>query len=279
MVIEHRHHRLANRRGRCLRRLICSGWLPDKTGGAQHPSRTYLVGADPPARVFAPDVPDEVTDLVPGVAWMVRLALEGVTTTGQRVLSKAATAIARAGHGVVEDPQQGVFRTPSGVRRYEKPAVSENVTVITMSWWAPGGPLLTRDGVAGLYEGLERLLPEAVPRRWGLGELVPTNRYEDWLIAPREHLKRLHVAMIELLAVDAQSRGDIDEMVAYFERAIASDPYDEAHYLRAAIALAKLQRRGPALRLIERAARMVDDLGLVPDPKLSALHRQLTATD
>jgi DNA-binding SARP family transcriptional activator len=114
--------------------------------------------------------------------------------------------------------------------------------------------------------------------RYG-GELVPTNRYDDWLVAPREQLKRFHVAMIELLAVDAQSRGDIDEMVAYFERAIASDPYDEAHYFRAARALAELQRRGPALRLIERAARMVDDLGLAPDPKLVALHRRLAASD
>jgi DNA-binding SARP family transcriptional activator len=110
------------------------------------------------------------------------------------------------------------------------------------------------------------------------GELVPTNRYDDWVVSPREHLKRLHVAMIELLAIDAQRRGDIDEMVAYFERAIASDPYDEQHYLRAANALAELQRRGPAMRMIERAARMVDDLGLVPDPKLSALRRRLTAT-
>jgi DNA-binding SARP family transcriptional activator len=67
-------------------------------------------------------------------------------------------------------------------------------------------------------------------------------------------------------------------MVAYFERAIASDPYDEQHYLRAANALAELQRRGPAMRMIERAARMVDDLGLVPNPKLSALRRRLTAT-
>lgn len=150
--------------------LSAQGWLPDQTGGAQHPSRTYLAGAGPPARVFAPDVPDEVTELVPGVAWMVGLALEGLTTTGERVLSKAATAIARAGHGVVEDPQQGIFRTPSGVRRYDKPTASEHVTVIAMSWWAPGGPLLTRDGVAALYERLQRLLPEAVPRRWGQGE-------------------------------------------------------------------------------------------------------------
>jgi DNA-binding SARP family transcriptional activator len=110
------------------------------------------------------------------------------------------------------------------------------------------------------------------------GELVPTNRYDDWLVAPREYLGRLHVAMIELLAVDAQGRGDIDVMIAYFERAIASDPYDEARYLQAAIALSELRRRGPALRLIERAAHMVGDLGLVPDPRLTALHRQLTAS-
>jgi hypothetical protein len=150
--------------------LSAQGWLPDETGGAHRPSRTYLAGASPPTRVFSPDIPEEVTALLPGVAWMVGLAMEGVTPTGQRVLSKAATAIARARHGVVEDPQQGVFRTPSGVRRYDKQAASENVTIISMGWWAPGGPLLTRDGIADLYARLERLLPEAVPRRWGLGE-------------------------------------------------------------------------------------------------------------
>ena len=118
----------------------------------------------------------------------------------------------------------------------------------------------------------------AAVARYG-GELVPTNRYDDWLVGPREHLKRLHVSMIELLAGDAQSRGDHDEMVAYFERAIASDPYDEAHYLRAARALADLQRRGPALRIIERAARMVDELGLAPDPEFMEIRRKLANSD
>jgi hypothetical protein len=147
-----------------------SGWIPEEGGGAHYSSHTYLAEAGSSTPVFPAEVPNEVTALLPGVAWMVILALEGMSPTGQRVLSKAATTIARAGHGVVEDPQQCVFRTPSGVRRYDKPVAGKKVTVVSLGWWAPGGPLLTVQGIAALYNCLQRLLPEGVPRRWGLGE-------------------------------------------------------------------------------------------------------------
>jgi hypothetical protein len=150
--------------------LDADGWAPTLGGGAERTSSNSLAGASAPSRVFPPDVPAEVSELVPGVAWMVDLSLEGVTAAGERLLNKAATAIARAGHGVVEDPQVGSYRTPRGVRRYEKPKAAEKFTVVSMGWWAPGGPLLTAEGVAALFQSLEHLLPEAVPLRWGMGE-------------------------------------------------------------------------------------------------------------
>jgi len=107
------------------------------------------------------------------------------------------------------------------------------------------------------------------------GELVPALRYDDWLVAPRERLRRMHIALLDLLADDAKSRGDVDEMVAYLERGITEDPYDEYRYLWAAQALADERRRGPALRLLDRAAAMVEELGLDVDPRIIDLRFQL----
>jgi DNA-binding SARP family transcriptional activator len=107
------------------------------------------------------------------------------------------------------------------------------------------------------------------------GELVPSLRYDDWLLAPRERLQRMHIALLDLLADDAQHRGDIDEMLAYLERGIAGDPYDEERYLRAARGLANERRRGPALRIIDRAAAMVEELGIDVDPRLIDLRLEL----
>ncbi len=107
------------------------------------------------------------------------------------------------------------------------------------------------------------------------GEFVPSLRYDDWMLAPRERLRRMHIALLDLLADDAQQRGDVDEMLAYLERGIAGDPYDEERYLRAARGLAEERRRGPALRIIERAAAMVEELGIDVDPRLDDLRLEL----
>ncbi len=107
------------------------------------------------------------------------------------------------------------------------------------------------------------------------GEFLPANRYEDWATAPRERIERLRLALLELLASDAEQRGETDEMLAYLERAIRADPYDEERYLRGARALVALGRHARAVLMIERADAVARELGLALTPDTVELKRQL----
>jgi hypothetical protein len=112
--------------------LTGSGWNVADDGDFESSTRSYIVSASRPRRVFIEDVPDDVQSLVPGVAWLVEMALQGGGSSGLRALNSSALAIGRAGHGVIEDPQEGSFRRPSGVRRYAKAPHVGRFDVLTL---------------------------------------------------------------------------------------------------------------------------------------------------
>jgi DNA-binding SARP family transcriptional activator len=107
------------------------------------------------------------------------------------------------------------------------------------------------------------------------GEFAISNRYDDWIVPVRERVERRRVALLDLLAIDAEHRGDIDEMIAYLELAIHTEPENEQRYLRGARSLASLGRQGAALRLVERAQQIGASLHLRPGAELAALRTQL----
>lgn len=107
------------------------------------------------------------------------------------------------------------------------------------------------------------------------GEFIPSSRYDDWIVAVREGVERRRLALLELLAADAERRGEADGMLAYLELAIQADPDDEERYLHGARALAALGRHGPALRLLERAEVMLVGIHARPSHELAALREQL----
>ncbi|HVC67961.1 MAG TPA: AAA family ATPase [Acidimicrobiales bacterium] len=110
------------------------------------------------------------------------------------------------------------------------------------------------------------------------GEYLPTNRYDDWAAAPRERIERQRLALLELLASDAEQRGETDEMLAYLERAIRADPYDEERYLRGAKALVALGRHARAVLMIERADAIAEELGVALAPDTVGLKQQLLSS-
>jgi DNA-binding SARP family transcriptional activator/ATP/maltotriose-dependent transcriptional regulator MalT len=103
------------------------------------------------------------------------------------------------------------------------------------------------------------------------GELLPGDRYEDWVTAPRERLRRRFLALVDLVAADALARGDLDDAVALLDAAIEAEPHDESRYVTAGRALLRQGRRAAARALVERAVAMGDDLGVEPGTDLRAL--------
>jgi DNA-binding SARP family transcriptional activator len=109
------------------------------------------------------------------------------------------------------------------------------------------------------------------------GELLPGDRYEDWVIAIRERLRRRYLALADLVADDAVERGDLDDAIHLYDSAIAAEPMDESRYVKAASALIRQGRRGTARDLVDRAVRLADELGLRLGTELVALRSELAA--
>lgn len=122
-------------------------------------------------KVLPEDVPDEGMKTLPGIEYLTQLQLEGKSTEQARKLAHStALDLAKAAHGVVFDPQEETIRTPSGVKRFVKPGKQEKFSVLSLSWWFLDSVLLANAGRESFVNFLERNLPEALPRRYGLYE-------------------------------------------------------------------------------------------------------------
>ncbi len=119
--------------------------------------------------------------------------------------------------------------------------------------------------------GADRLgLARAALARYG-GELLPADRYAEWAAAPRERLRRRHLDVLDVLAADAEARGDVDEAIRHLEEGIAAEPLDEPRYVRAARLCLAQGRRGTARGFADRAGAVLDDLGLPRSAELESL--------
>ena len=121
------------------------------------------------AAVGPEDVPEEIAEALPGVAFVVDLSLQPINAprAGHQALRKIATAIAREAHGAIEDPQAGEVALGKGVRRYTALPEEEDASLLTMCFWFTSGQLIEPAGAPGLLAVLSACLPEAVPARYG----------------------------------------------------------------------------------------------------------------
>ena len=149
------------------------------------------------------------------------------------------------------------------------------------------GELLVRDGDeialpagcvvdAGLFqEQSEAALagkgdPQAAAELYA-GELLPGDRYQDWTSGPRERLRTRYLALLDRLAELAAGRGEVDEALSWWERALDVEPYDEDRYIAMASLLVSAGRAGPANRVVRRAMTMLERLGVPASPSLTEL--------
>lgn len=160
--------------------LASEPWDEDELGVWVRQAERWQLLVGPLERVEREDVPDEVVAVAPGdVGWLVGLTLEG-RKAGEPApeLRSLVERLASEGQGVVEDAAG--LRGPDGselpIKRRQKP---ETVSLLRLSWlWTDGGPAQTRDGLIALLSRIQELLPEALPRRWGLTE-PPQNRLDE----------------------------------------------------------------------------------------------------
>lgn len=138
--------------------------------------------------------------------------------------------------------------------------------------------------VTGFERAASEALAAAPHRRAGLarraaaryaGDLLPGDRYADWAAGPRERLRRRFLSLADLLAADAEARGDLDEAVRQLDVAIACEPLDDVRPTHAARLLLVQGRRGSARDVVGQALAMVESLGVEPTPELRRMAEEL----
>ena len=107
------------------------------------------------------------------------------------------------------------------------------------------------------------------------GDLLPTDLYLDFTVAPRERLKRRYLAVLDVAIDHACAQGSVESAVRHIESGLTAEPYDEAMYLRAAQILAGAGRRSEALTFLRRAEHALRELGL-PATATAAFKARLT---
>lgn len=107
------------------------------------------------------------------------------------------------------------------------------------------------------------------------GDLLPDDRYADWVTAPRERLRSRFLQVLDILAQIAEQRGEADEAARLLDQAISTESHDERRYLRLARLLLSQGRAGSAIAVIRRAQLAMGELGLELSSEAKGLERML----
>jgi DNA-binding SARP family transcriptional activator len=108
------------------------------------------------------------------------------------------------------------------------------------------------------------------------GELLPEDRYEDWVTSRRESLHWLYLSLQNKLGMMFEAQGDIEQAIYIFHQVITADPTAE-HAHRALMRLyVSAGLRQQALQQYHRLREILDyELGLAPDPESRKLYEDI----
>jgi DNA-binding SARP family transcriptional activator len=108
--------------------------------------------------------------------------------------------------------------------------------------------------------------------------LLPEDRFEEWVAAPRDELHREYLAALEELARLLESRGDLAGATEVVRRLVAAEPLREESHVALIRLCALAGRRGEALRQYEHLTRLLEsELGTEPSPETQRLYEEIRA--
>jgi len=118
------------------------------------------------------DIPPELSSEIPGIKYLIECNLEPITCDEKLIkqVLKICKVIAKNGIGIIENPQTDEIIKPSGIKRVMKVEKTERIALLELSWWFNHENLLENDNMNVLLSEICRILPEALPRRYGLYE-------------------------------------------------------------------------------------------------------------
>jgi DNA-binding SARP family transcriptional activator len=106
--------------------------------------------------------------------------------------------------------------------------------------------------------------------------LLPDDRYDDWVLAPRDELHADYVAAVEELGTLLEAAGDVEGATRAVRRLIAAEPLREDAHARLMRLHALAGRRSEALREYERLSDLLArELDAEPSPETQRLYEEI----
>lgn len=124
------------------------------------------------------DIPAQISRQLPGIQYLIECNLEPFTDNKKSIseLLKVAKQIAQNGHGVIENPQTDEIILPSGIKRVLEIEKTERFSIIELAWWFNKNILTEHKNLNILLHEIQRIIPEALPQRYGVYE-PPKERF------------------------------------------------------------------------------------------------------
>ena len=108
------------------------------------------------------------------------------------------------------------------------------------------------------------------------GDFLPDDLYSDWAAPMRERLRVRYVRSLEDAAAIAESSGDRDRALRFYEKMFSNDPCSEKACCWLMARYQSDARRSEAIRTYERCERALSrDLDLEPEARTKKLYRSI----
>jgi DNA-binding SARP family transcriptional activator len=107
------------------------------------------------------------------------------------------------------------------------------------------------------------------------GQLLPGDLYVDWTSSHRESLTLLYVRVLDILLARSLDDGHVSNALGVLQRMIEAEPFEESYYLQAAELYSQSGRPNRARSTLERASRMLSELGISSCPALTQARQRL----
>jgi DNA-binding SARP family transcriptional activator len=107
------------------------------------------------------------------------------------------------------------------------------------------------------------------------GQLLPGDLYIDWTGSYRESLTLLYVRVLDILLARSLDEGHVSNALGVLQRMIEAEPFEESYYLQAAELYSQSGRTNRARSTLERASRMLNELGISSCPALTQARQRL----
>lgn len=136
-------------------------------------SRSYLVEPE--------DIPDSIMQALPGISFMTEISIEPISAPEKikNETLRLCNALAKEMKGIVEDPQVGTAKVPTGVKKViDVNFKCKNRPLVSLIWFFDDVMFYQSKKIGQFIDLLEKYMPDALPRRYGEFE-PPQYKYAE----------------------------------------------------------------------------------------------------